>query len=160
MRRDWIAGLALLGLAAFYFRLSADIPRSRLSDVVGAASFPRLLAVCLALLSVILVLTGALRRVPVTPEAARQRIAADRHGFLRAGGTLLLGVGYLAVITFTGYPLAVALLVTAMLLYTGKRLSWGVITTGLATGLFFWLLFGVVFGIPVPEGIWPRLLPG
>lgn len=158
MRRDWIAGLVLLGLAAAYYRMTADIPRSQLSDAVGAVSFPRLLAISLAVLSVILVAAGALKRVPVTPEAAKQKAAEDRHGFLRAGGALLIGVGYLLVVSLIGYPLAVALLIVAMLLYTGKNLSWGVVVTGIVAGIFFWLLFGVVFSIPVPQGIWPRLV--
>ncbi len=158
MRRDWIAGLVLLAVAAGYYRLAMDIPRSQLSDVVGAATFPRLLAIALAILSAILVLTGVLKRAPVAPAKAAEQAAEDRRAFLRAGGTVLIGVGYLVVIRWLGYPLAVALLVAAMLRYNRESFSWKMAAVSVGAGLFFWFLFGYLFAIPVPMGLWRLLL--
>ena len=161
MRRDWIAGLVLLGLAAGYYRMTGDIQRSQLSDVVGAASFPRLLAITLAVFSVILVVTGALKRVPVAAqdaEGAKPASAETRRVFLRAGGTVLIGVGFLLVAPWLGYPLAIALLIGAMLLYNRVALTWKLVLVSVAAGVVFWALFGLVFSIPLPRGAWPRWL--
>ncbi len=182
MRKDWIAGLVLLGLAAGYYRMTGDIQRSQLSDLVGAASFPRLLAVCLAILSALLVVTGALKQVSAAKAADTAAAAAEvaqqpapgdvgtapgdvgtapadtRRAFLRAGGTVLIGVGFLLVAPWLGYALAIALLIGAMLLYNRVVLNWKLVLVSVAAGIFFWALFGLVFSIPLPRGVWPRWL--
>lgn len=158
MRRDWIAGLVLLGLAVAYFVFADDIPRSQLSDVVGAASFPKLLAVSLAGLSTFLVLTSLFgKRLAVSEETRRERAAKDLRGFARAGGTLALGFGFLLIIDWVGYAVAVALLLAAMLAYNHMKLGWRTAVFAAAGGGFFWLLFGLLFDAAVPAGIWPKL---
>jgi hypothetical protein len=98
MRRDWIAGVVLLALAAGYYRMAVSIPRSQLSDVVGASSFPVLLSAALATLSVILILVGVFRKAPtVSAEESAKKAAGEVHGFVRAGGTLAIGVAFLMV---------------------------------------------------------------
>jgi len=138
--------------------LALTIPRSQLSDIVGASSYPRLLAIILAILSVILILTGAFSKAPVR-SAAEQAAKADedRHGFLRAAGTVAIGAGYLIVVTFTGYAIGVMLLMIAMLLYNHERFSPKIAITAVAAGIFFWLIFRILFDIPVPAGIWPQI---
>ncbi len=160
MRKDWIAGIVLLGLAAGYYLMANAIPRSQLSDLVGAASYPKLLAAALALLSVALILVGALKRAPAasSPEESAKKAAEDLHGFIRAGGTLAIGVGFLLVLPYAGYIAAVAALLVAMLLYLHEPWSARVAITAAAGGVFFWLVFKGLFAIPVPGGIWPMLL--
>ena len=158
MRRDWIAGLILLGLAIAYFIFADDIPRSQLSDVVGATSFPKLLAVSLAGLSVLLVATGLFgKRSALSAETQSKWAAKDLQGFIRAGGTLALGFGFLLIIEWVGYAVAVALLLAAMLLYNHMKLGWRMAVFAAAGGGFFWLLFGLLFDAAVPVGIWPKL---
>lgn len=158
MRRDWIAGLVLLGLAVAYYIFADDIPRSQLSDVVGAASYPKLLAVCLGGLAVLLVLAGLAAKPAAESEATRkERAAKDLQGFYRAAGTLVLGIGFLLIISWVGYAVAVALLLAAMLLYNHMKPGWRMVLFSAAGGGFFWLLFGVVFDGAVPAGIWPKL---
>jgi len=153
MRRDWIAGISLLGLSGAYYWIATQIPRSQLSDVVGAASYPKLLATILAILSLLLIVSGALAKPPVG-ENRKEKNAEDKKEFLKAGGTILIGIGYLAVIKWTGYAIAVALLMLAMLLYNHEKLSWKSAGISIVGGVFFWLIFAVLFDIPVPEGVW------
>lgn len=162
MRRDWIAGLVLLGVAVGYYVLATDIPKSQLSDAVGAASFPKLLSIVLAILSALLVVSGLVRqnrvRTPaISRENAAERRAKERTEFLRAGGTLLLGLGFLLIVFWVGYLIAVMLLLTAMLLYNHMKFGLNTLVFAVAGGAFFWALFRFVFSIPVPRGIWPKI---
>ncbi len=158
MRKDWIAGTVLLGLSGAYYLMATTILRSQLSDVVGAAAFPKALAVALAVLSCVLILVGALQRAPAsTAEERAAVVAKDVHGFLRAGGTILIGVVFLLIISYVGYVVAVALLILATLLYFHERLSWTNVIVAVAGSLVLWLIFRALFAVPVPAGIWPAL---
>ena len=158
-------------MAAGYYRLTGDIQRSQLSDVVGAASFPRLLAATLAVLSAILVVTGFVKQVSAAkaagtapsegaPQVAEAAAAAaeTRRVFLRAGGTVLIGVGFLLAAPWLGYAPAIALLIGAMLLYNRVAWNWKLALVAAMAGVFFWVLFGFVFSVPLPRGVWPRWL--
>lgn len=157
MRRDWIAGIILEAVAIVYFIYADKIPRSQLSDGIGAAAFPKILAIILAILSAILILTGVFKKAPVSHEEAKVIAKKDKHAFFRAGGTVLIGIVYLIIISFVGYPIAVAVLITSMLLYTGEKLSWKVGITAVIGGGAFWVLFGIIFDIPVPLGLWASI---
>ncbi len=159
MRRDWIAGTVLLALSIAYYFYAEEIPRSQLSDVVGASSFPKLLAWALGGLSVLLIASGLFGRRPaVSAEDAKAQSAKDLQGFLRAGGTMALGIGYLLIVDWVGYTIAVILLLAGMLLYNGMKLDRRNVFLVATGGCFFWLLFRMAFDIPVPAGIWPNLL--
>lgn len=158
MRRDWIAGLVLLAFSATYYAFADQIPRSQLSDEVGAASFPKLLAISLALLSVLLVAGGLFGKRPkVSDEERKEQAAKDLSGFVRAAGTLALGIGFLLIINWAGYAVSVALLLAMMLLYNHMTLGWRTVLFATAGGGFFWLLFGVAFDSNLPAGIWPKI---
>jgi cell division protein FtsW (lipid II flippase) len=159
MRRDWIAGISLLGLSGAYYWIATQIPRSQLSDVVGAASYPKLLAIVLAILSLFLVVSGVLTKPPVG-ENQKEKHEEDKKEFLKAGGTILIGIGYLIVIKWTGYAIAVTLLMIAMLMYNHEKLSWKSAGISIIGGVFFWFVFAFLFDIPVPEGVWLQWFQG
>lgn len=152
MRRDLICAALGLGFAAAYFAAADALPTSLLADNVGAGGIPKLLALALALLSVLL---GARSLIAVAP-AASAGAGAGQH--LRALGVAALGFAYVAAAPFLGYPLAVALLAAAAALYYGARLSMSVLVYGAACAALLWLLFARVLGVAMPAGVWSRLL--
>ncbi|MDQ3557843.1 MAG: tripartite tricarboxylate transporter TctB family protein, partial [Pseudomonadota bacterium] len=70
----------------------------------------------------------------------------------RAGGMLLLGIGYLLIVRFLGYVPSIALLMIAATLYLGTPFSWRVPAIGVAGALVYWLVFVWLLGIPLPAG--------
>jgi len=70
----------------------------------------------------------------------------------RAGGMLLLGIGYLLIVRFLGYIPSIALLMIAATLYLGTPFSWRVPAIGVAGALVYWLVFVWLLGIPLPAG--------
>ena len=160
MRRDWITGLILIALALVYYKMAEALPRSLLSDEVGAEGFPKLLAISLFLLSTFLMLTGFLKRQSGAAAEVREKGKTEKQAALKAGGMLLLGIGYLLSISWIGYPLAAGLLIASVLLYQKETLSLKVILTAGIGGIFFWLFFVFALKIPMPMGIWTQLLTG
>jgi hypothetical protein len=72
--------------------------------------------------------------------------------FRRAAGTLLIGITYLLLVPYIGYPVAVSMVVFWTILYFGEPLSRKVVMTAIGSGVFFWLLFVALFKIPMPMG--------
>jgi hypothetical protein len=165
MTRDAWIGVVFLAFAIVYWIAADGIRISPLDGPVTAAGLPKSLAYALGMLAVLLILRSlALKRTkggePVraadaAPPDDAERPALYRH--LRALGMLAFGIGYLLVVPYVGYPLAIVCLMLGVAVYIGAR--FGAKTAAIAGlgGLFFYLLFVQILDIPLPEGIWPTL---
>jgi len=157
MRRDGITGMVLMVLALAYYGMADALPRSMLSDEVGADGFPKMLAIVLFLLSTVLLLTDFFKKHCVDPTADQERKTGEKRAALKAGGMLLLGIVYLLSISWIGYPLAAGLLIAAVILYQKEPLSPKVILTAGLGGIFFWVFFVFALRIPMPMGFLAHL---
>jgi putative tricarboxylic transport membrane protein len=161
MTRDSAIAVGLIAIAGLYWLGADQIKVSRLEGIVGAQAVPKGLAVCLAVLSALLIAQDVWRgRAAAGAPVREEGEVSGARPHLRALGMLLIGVGYLALVGTIGYVPAVALLVVATALYLGE--SWSARLAVLAVGLA--LLYDVIFvrllGIPLPPGIWPGVWRG
>jgi putative tricarboxylic transport membrane protein len=159
--RDSAIAVGLIAIAGLYWLGADRIKVSRLEGIVGAQAVPKGLAVCLAVLSALLIAQDVWRgRAAAGAPVREEGEVSGARPHLRALGMLLIGVGYLALVGTIGYVPAVALLVVATALYLGE--SWSARLAVLAVGLA--LLYDVIFvrllGIPLPPGIWPGVWRG
>jgi putative tricarboxylic transport membrane protein len=156
MARDSAVAVGLIGIAGLYWLGADQIRVSRLEGIVGAQAVPKGLAVCLAILSALLLAQDLWRARRASGgvglEAGEIR---GSHAHLRALGMLLIGVGYLALVGTIGYVPAIALLVVATALYLGQSWSARLVVLALGLALLYYLLFVRLLGIPLPPGIWP-----
>lgn len=140
-----------------------DLQRSLLSDEFGADGLPRGLAILLAVVSTFIAL-----KAPIAWRARRRAAAGGGAGttedrerpvqHLRALGIAALGFGYLLATPWIGYAPAAAALILATALYYGARMSATLLGVAVAGAVFLWGLFAWVLGVPMPAGLWPRLL--
>ena len=131
--RDAAIAVGLIGIAGLYWLGADQIRVSRLEGIVGAQAVPKGLAVCLAILSALL----------IAQDLWRGRRAAGSHGRNRRGERLLRSPARLGHAAdrrrlprsgrTIGYVPAVALLVVATALYLGQ--SWSARLAVLAVGL-------------------------
>lgn len=148
MRRDLVAAAILLCIAAAYYMASTTIPSSTLEDGVGPRGLPLVLAVLLALVAIVIGVR-ALVTAPVTGEAPKDAEAP----WPRAIGMLVIGALYIPVAGLLGYWLTLLLLMLAVILYEGMKPSWRMAAVAVGGATFFFLLFDVLLGIRVPEGL-------
>lgn len=163
-RSDCIIGLLLLALAAFYYYSTRDLPPPTPTENLGAAFFPRLLAIFLALLALLLVVGGLVPRGGAAPQGKRPALAGGEglgedaptgeeisHTFLL--GTMGLSTLYVILLPLAGYLILTPLFLLAVIRFLGKR-SWiqNVATALLLTAALY-LLFARVLGVPLPAGI-------
>ncbi len=150
LHRDTIAGLLLLTLAGGYAAATRRIPDSSLSDAVGAAGLPNLLAMALAILSATLVGKGLLAARQMTVREPAADDGDERSTVSRALGFVLIGIGYMVVAPWTGYAIGIAALVVAVVLYERERPSPLLLAVAAGGGLGFWLIFVRLLGTEQP----------
>jgi putative tricarboxylic transport membrane protein len=148
--KDTIAGLLLLALAGAYAVATRRIPDSSLSDAVGAAGLPNVLAAALAILAAMLAGKGLLAARRVAAPAVAADDGDERSTVARALGFVLIGIGYMVVAPWTGYAVGIAVLVVAVALYERARLSPLLLAVAAGGGLGFWLIFVRLLGTEQP----------
>ena len=154
MARDLVSSVALMVVAGGYYYLASGIGSSALSDEVGANGLPIAYALVLGAIGLLMALQAILRSLLSRGEPQPVEDAPDL-GFMlrRAGGVLGIGIGYLLVVTFVGYLIALVIVLASMLVYLGERPSGRVLVAAVGGACLFWVLFDRLLGIPVP-GIW------
>jgi putative tricarboxylic transport membrane protein len=161
MDRDLVCGLIGFAIALVYLGAAAGIPQSSFADSVGAAGVPHILGYALAGVSALFVvqrlvllrrgragLTSPASEVFNTPLAA----------FASAAGTALICAVFVFVFEAAGYILSIALLILAMCLYQGERLNARLAVVAAGGALVLWILFAVLLGVRMPQGIWADLV--
>ena len=144
---DLACAAALAAFAAVYWRAADALPTSLLSDEVGAAGLPQLLAIALAALAVAL---GARALLGYAAPSERPR--------LRPFGIVAIGFGYVALAPLLGYAAALALAIAAAMLQFGDRRPLAIGATAVLGAAALWLTFARMLGVSMPAGAWARLL--
>lgn len=62
----------------------------------------------------------------------------------------MIGIVYVAIVPFVGYPFTTALAILAMAIYQGEKLSWRLAIVACAGAALLYLLFDVVLGVDMP----------
>jgi putative tricarboxylic transport membrane protein len=65
-----------------------------------------------------------------------------------------MGVAYIVLAPWIGYPIAIAALIAATTYYQGGAFSRQVALVSVCGGVLFWVLFVVLMGIQQPAGVW------
>jgi len=163
-RKDLIGAAIALGLAGAYWIGATHIPRSSLiGKGVGADALPQGLAITLAILAVILVAQAFWRWRRMTSAMPAEKPASSgeetlveaRRRHLRAGGMLLIGVGFLVLVEIIGYIPAIFLMICVTAVYNGRPMSWRIAGFAALLTAIFYALFDLILNIPMPSGVWP-----
>ena len=155
MNRDLVFGSATLAVAVIYYALTSTIPPSGLADPIGPQGLPKMYAIVLAALSVLLIARSLRTRAnaePRTSEPSNHRAAA------RVAGMLLIGIAYIFVLPYLGYLVSVALLIATTTYFQGGPLNRRTILVAISGAVIFWTLFIWLLRIQYPAGLWPSLI--
>jgi putative tricarboxylic transport membrane protein len=157
MNRDFAAGLIGLAIAVAYYAMASNIQNSQLADEVGPAGLPKIYAVMLGGFSALLMARALLRPAP----AGKTRdIGEEVFALRRALGVLAIGVAYVVLVPWLGYPLAIALVIGAASLYGGGQISLRLAGIAVLGAFGLWFVFVFLLHIGQPAGIWPDLIEG
>ena len=155
-RSDIIAGVSLFAFSGLLFIASGQMPTRKNSPMILSTGFyPRLLAIILAALSVIMVLES-IQKSRKNGDKQASPYWKDLHAFLY----FLLVIGLLIL-----YPLGMRLvgfaltsflyLSTLVWLLTekAKRKLWVILSVSLGISVIVYVVFKLILEIPFPMGI-------
>ena len=147
MRSNIAVAAILLALAGYVFLAAGALPFGTLR-VPQTAFFPKILALLLAFLSLVL-----LAQTLIGHENLRGAQSIDTAGWFRIGATLATMVGFALILEPLGYLMATFLLMV-LLLRAIEAQSWGkVIGIAAATSLGSYAIFAWLLGVPLPAGV-------
>lgn len=152
MNKDLISGAVLIAVSGIYYAWSNGIAESTLSDEVGAAGLPHVLAIFLAILGALLIVRTLLAGRARTVAASGSDDEDKNAGLPRAIGFLLLGAAYFFLLPFIGYIAGVALLIAGVAVYEGAARSWTVPAAAIGGGVLYWAIFVKLLGVHQPIG--------
>jgi hypothetical protein len=160
MNKDLLGGFGLLVVAGAYYLGIGSIADSTLSDEVGAAGLPRMLALFLAVIAVAIMARAVLAGRAVAAANSVPTADADEEDddeasatLPRAIGLLLFGAAYVAILPFAGYLLSITLLIAGIALYEGAARSWKMPVIALGGAVFYWAVFVKLLGVHQPAGL-------
>lgn len=151
-RRNVIAALVLMCVAAGYGYLSAQLPDRTLPNTPDPAFFPWINTVALFALAVILLFQGLADKraaIEATPWGARQ---------IAALLTLASFVLYLLALPTVGFLLATAPFVAALMLLFGERRPTWLAAGSVGISVFLFVIFSQLFNVFLPRGLLQGLL--
>jgi putative tricarboxylic transport membrane protein len=151
---DLAFGGATFVFGVAYYFMATSVPVSQLADAIGPQGLPKVYALMLVALSLILIVTGLrdVRSSIGSPPRSEVRERPASRRLLRAAGMLAIGVAYIVVVPWLGYLLAISMLILATTYYQGGTLGRHATVVAVCGGVFFWLLFVVLMGIAQPPG--------
>ncbi len=148
----------MLALSVIVYYGASGIGTSYMSDPIGPAGLPKLLAIVLGVLSLLLIAQALLRLWKRREKTPSEKSEKPWRRHLLATGMLGIGLGYVLIAEFVGYLVGIALVLLAVALYMGAARSWRAPAIALGGAATFWLLFVGLLGIGQPEGLWQKLL--
>ena len=170
--RDLALGGAGLAISILYYWMATLVPLSQLADAIGPQGLPKIYAVILAALSLIVLVRsvrdpgsgiqdpkGSGKPAAAVSELPRSPIPDPRSRFrsrsFRALGMLLIGIVYILLVPWLGYLLSISGLIFATTYYQGGTVGRPAALVALCGGVFFWILFVAFMGIAQPPGLFP-----
>lgn len=163
LKRDMVAAIGLMLLALAYGLKAQTIPGSSLTGKgLGADAVPSALAVAMGLFAFLLLLRSAraLRRMApsvAAPQAPLPPLAERLRPHRRALVMLAFGIIFVNVLDYTGYALAIALLLAATAWYNGQSKLKPLLLFAAGGAVVYDLLFVHLLNVTLPAGIWPSL---
>jgi putative tricarboxylic transport membrane protein len=137
-----IVSIFLIALSVGAYTMAANFP-SLANDHTGPGSFPKILAVIIIILSIILALQSFLKKEEPTEALGKIKPAAV---------AMAIVFGYLIAINFLGFFIITPVVIMLFLVYAKVR-NW-MLYVGLPTGviIFIYFLFEKMLKVPLPDG--------
>ena len=144
---------SLFGIWVIWLSYQLDVPAG-IELGFNLAFYPRLLGWVIFIISSIILLEQLSKR-DEKDDTGTQAVQPFRNGALlkRMGGSVLLIIGYVSLISIVGYLLLTPIFLFAFIGFLGNK-NWimAIIVSILLTGVVYFL-FWILLYIPLPEGI-------
>jgi hypothetical protein len=148
-------------MAGLYWYLADGIAKSPMSGSVGADGLPKLLALALGVLSLIMIVQNLVSPAPEPAAPATDEDTGDaeftREGFFLALKMLAIVVAYVLILPVAGYGVSAGFLLAAIAMFFGRPLRLPVLAFAVIGAVMAHLVFVTLLGVRMPMGLWSSL---
>jgi putative tricarboxylic transport membrane protein len=144
--------IALLAVLGFFYNDVLSIDTTRVTDVVGAAGFPKAIIVLAFILTAFSMYTAfrSYSKQHALGQTKKLHIEEFNIQFL---GVIASIVGFIFASDVIGYLLASIILVAILMALLGQRKPVKIVTISLGTAFIFTMVFGKLLHVPLPRGM-------
>ena len=158
--KNFWAGMVMLGLGLavilLLIPLGVDEPRRVKYAALSPSYYPRIIAICLSILGLVI----AARSVLAPPTDAAEEVENRPDAIQRITVVFCLLLAMALVLTTLGFIMTTALALGAAIWFAGERNYSLIIGMGIIVPLALHFFFLKVAGIPIPLGVLHPLLAG
>ena len=147
-KKEIVIASVLIILSVTVYALTYQFPPQTVA--LPPTAFPRFVSACLFILAVILLFQG-IAGVKKHSALQKPKIPFEKVFWVRFGLMFLAAFAYTRLLPLLGYIIATLLFVMGiMLLFNERKWTW-LILVPIATSISLYLLFRMVFHIPLPR---------
>ncbi|MEM7209194.1 MAG: tripartite tricarboxylate transporter TctB family protein [Pseudomonadota bacterium] len=159
-RKDFWAGLLMLlfGVAIVFvlIPIGVDEPRKVKFAALSPSYYPRIIAICLSLLGLVVAIRAYLSAPPASETSAENR----PDGVQRVAIIFCMLVAMAFVLPTLGFIVTTTLVLAACVWYAGERRYGLIAALSIGIPLLLYFFFLKIAGIPIPLGVLAPLLAG
>ena len=144
--------LIMGGLGVFYNE-ALHINTSRMTDVIGAAGFPKAIIILGFVLTAISLYISYKKYVEAKRNASGAGHEKAKELNIQFAGILGTVIVFIFMSHFIGYFLGAILLMIAIMFLLGQKKVSKIVSISVVTSLVFTVVFGKVLHVPLPRGI-------
>lgn len=144
--------IAILATLGFFYNDTLSIDTTRVTDVVGAAGFPKAIIVVTFILTVFS-LYGAFRKYQEKSHAQEGKKLHIEEFNVQFIGLLVSIIAFIYATEVFGYFISSVLLVFVVMVLLGQRKPVRVVTISIVTAFIFTMIFGKLLHVPLPRGM-------
>jgi membrane-associated HD superfamily phosphohydrolase len=144
--------IALLATLGFFYNDTLSIDTTRMTDVVGAAGFPKAIIVVAFILTVFSLYSAFRKYADKAHQYGAKKIVIEELN-LQFIGILVSIIVFIFASEIVGYVLASLLLMITIMVLLGQRQISRILTVSIVSSFVFTLIFGKLLHVPLPRGI-------
>jgi putative tricarboxylic transport membrane protein len=151
MRKDLVSGIVAAGVALFVYVQAGRFAEGGASLSQNPALYPRILAVIVLAIGVILIVRGVMASLKARGGEARKP-PTDENGWKLVAMTIGLLVAYVGAIHLLGFVIPTLAFTLATPLSLGTKFKTALLVSLPVTAVLY-VVFFVFFKVPIPAGI-------
>ncbi|WP_321992769.1 tripartite tricarboxylate transporter TctB family protein [Marispirochaeta aestuarii] len=144
-----VIGSIFFLLALLMFAVALDFPRPQVSGL-SPRVFPQFVAVCTMIFSAMLIVKNV-RLLAGKDTVVQEKKKPDSQFAVRFGVFSAAGILYVLLIDKIGYLIATPILIAATMLLFNEKRRYRVLLVSVLTTLILYMLFRMVFRVPLPR---------
>lgn len=144
--------IVLLAILGFFYNDTLSIDTTRVTDVVGAAGFPKAIIVLAFILTAYSMYT-AFRNYSKQQASMKTKKLHIEEFNIQFLGVIASIVGFVFASDVIGYFLGSIVLVAILMILLGQRKPAKIATISLGAAFAFTMVFGKLLHVPLPRGM-------